>query len=63
MKVKVGGNNTVSRKRSGDRGEMRELNLDMPIYQLKQVKKLTSSAPKVEIAPSTPLTSPPHNAS
>jgi hypothetical protein len=25
--------------------------------------ELTSSAPKVEIAPSTPLTSPPHNAS
>ena len=46
-----------------DRGERRGLNLGMPVYQLGQVKKLTSSAPKVEIAPSTPLTSPPHNAS
>lgn len=46
-----------------DRDERRELNLDMPIYQLEYVKKLTSSAPNVEIAPSTPLTSPPHNAS
>jgi hypothetical protein len=62
-KGKVVRNNTVSLRRLGDRGEMRGLNLGMPVYQLERRGGLTSSAPNVEIAPSTPLTSPPHNAS
>jgi hypothetical protein len=43
--------------------ERRASNWGMPMCQLERRGGLTSSAPNVEIAPSTPLTSPPHNAS
>ena len=65
--VMAEGSSRGSRRILEGRGERRGSSLGMPhwsaILAVSSLKGPTSSALNVEIAPSTPLTSPPHNAS